>query len=77
MSRKGCSADNAAVEGFFSRVKNEFFHERDFDKCGTKKFMKLLNEYILWYNDDRIMLGLDGGMSPMKYRKKFGLDLTV
>lgn len=29
MSRKGCSPDNSAMEGFFGRLKNEFFHHRD------------------------------------------------
>ena len=28
MSAKGCSPDNAAAEGFFGRLKQEFFHER-------------------------------------------------
>lgn len=26
MSAKGCSPDNAAMEGFFGRPENEFFH---------------------------------------------------
>ena len=30
MSAKGCSPDNAAAEGFFGRLKQEFFHKRDF-----------------------------------------------
>ena len=29
MSKKGCSPDNSAMEGFFGRLKNEFFHHRD------------------------------------------------
>lgn len=29
MSRKGCSPDNAACEGFFGRLKNEMFYPRD------------------------------------------------
>lgn len=29
MSRKGCSSDNAACEGFFGRVKNEIFYGRN------------------------------------------------
>lgn len=28
MSKKGCSPDNAACEGFFGRLKNEFFYHR-------------------------------------------------
>lgn len=30
MSTKGCSPDNAAAEGFFGHLKQEFFHKRDF-----------------------------------------------
>lgn len=30
MSAKGCSPGNAAVEGFFGHLKQEFFHKRDF-----------------------------------------------
>ena len=30
MSAKGCSPDNAAAEGFFGRLKQEFFHKRSF-----------------------------------------------
>lgn len=29
MSKKGCSPDNSACEGFFGRVKNEMFYVRD------------------------------------------------
>jgi transposase InsO family protein len=29
MSRKGCSSDNAACEGFFGRIKNEMFYGRN------------------------------------------------
>lgn len=29
MSKKGCSPDNAACEGFFGRLKTEFFYGRD------------------------------------------------
>lgn len=30
MSAKGCSPDNTAAEGFFGRLKQEFFHRRSF-----------------------------------------------
>lgn len=29
MSRKGCSLDNAACEGFFGRLKNEMFYNHN------------------------------------------------
>ena len=30
MSKKGCSPDNSACEGFFGRMKNEMFYGRSF-----------------------------------------------
>ena len=35
-------------------------------------FMDALDEYIHWYNEERIELSL-GGMSPMRYRRSLGL----
>ena len=29
MSKKGCSPDNSACEGFFGRIKNEMFYSRE------------------------------------------------
>ena len=37
MSQKGCSADNAACEGLFGRLKNEFFYYRDCSTTETGK----------------------------------------
>lgn len=33
MSAKGCEPDSAAVEDFFGRLKQEFFHKRCFRGC--------------------------------------------
>lgn len=38
MSGKGRSQDNAACEGFFGRLKNEFFHYRDWDGVSREEF---------------------------------------
>ena len=48
MSAKGCSADNAAAEGFFGRLKQEFYHRRDFTGTTTDRFMAALDEYLTW-----------------------------
>jgi len=42
MSAKGCSPDNAAAEGFFGRLKNEFHHGRDWRGVGYEEFRKHL-----------------------------------
>lgn len=72
MSAKGCSPDNAACEGFFGRMKNEFFYPRDWRTVTLGQFMEALNSYLRWYNDKRIKKSL-GGLSPMEYRSSLGL----
>ena len=72
MSKKGCSPDNSAMEGFFGRLKVEFFYGRDWSGWSIHGFMDAPDEYIHWYNEERIKLSLRG-MSPMQYRKSLGL----
>lgn len=72
MSKKGCSPDNSAMEGFFGRLKVEFFYGRDWSGWSIHGFMDALDEYTHWYNEERIKLSL-GGMSPMQYRRSLGL----
>jgi len=50
MSRKGCSPDNAACEGFFGRLKNEIFYPRDWRATTLDQFMAEVDSYIRWYN---------------------------
>ena len=71
MSAKGCSPDNAACEGFFGRLKNEFFHWRDWRGVSADEFMGRLEEYLAYYRDERIKESL-GWLSPMEYRRKLG-----
>lgn len=72
MSRKGCSPDNSACEGFFGRLKNEFFYHRDWSGVAVESFMQLPDEYIRFYNERRKKQSL-GWMSPMQYRISKGL----
>lgn len=72
MSKKGCSPDNSAMEGFFGRLKVEFFYERDWSGWSLDRFMDALDDYIHWYNEERIKLSL-GGISPVQYRRSLGL----
>jgi len=68
MSKKGCSPDNAACEGFFGRLKNEFFYGESWIDVSIGDFIEQLDEYLEWYNYKRIKLSL-GGISIMKYRE--------
>ena len=72
MSAKGCSPDNAACEGFFGRLKNEFFFHRDWSGVAVESFMELLDGYIRFYNERRKKQSL-GWMSPRQYRSSKGL----
>ena len=71
MSRKACSPDNAAMEGFFGRVKNEFFHHRDWRGVGFEEFSGRLDAYLRYYREGRIKRSL-GWLSPDEYRRKLG-----
>lgn len=72
MSKKGCSPDNAACEGFFGRLKNETFYGRSWIDISIEDFIAEINSYIQWYNTKRIKQSL-GYMSPVEYRHSLGL----
>ncbi len=72
MSRKGCSPDNAACEGFFGRLKTELFYSRDWQTISTDQFIEVVDSYIRWYNEKRIKISL-GTLSPIEYRERLGL----
>lgn len=71
MSAKGCSPDNAAAEGFFGRLKQEFFHKRGFQGVSIDEFITSLDEYMVWYGGKRIKT--EYGMSIMDKRIELGL----
>jgi len=72
MSKKGCSPDNSACEGFFGRLKNEMFYGISWAGVTIDQFIEQLDTYIRWYAEKRIKISL-GGMSPLDYRKSLGL----
>ncbi|MGF6540548.1 IS3 family transposase [Paraburkholderia youngii] len=72
MSRKGCSPDNAACEGFFGRLKTELFYPRDWQATTVEQFIEVVDSYIRWYNAKRIKVSL-GSLSPLEYRESLGI----
>ena len=71
MSAKGCSPDNAAAEGFFGRLKQEFYYNRDHRDDGIDEFIDALEAYMVWYRDERIKTQY--GTSITKRRRRLGL----
>ena len=67
MSKKGCSPDNAACEGFFGRLKNEMFYGVPWIGVSIQEFVIQLDKYLHLYADKRIKLSL-GGLSSVQYR---------
>ena len=72
MSKKGCSPDNSACEGFFGRLKNEMFYCRTWVNVSSSEFIKILDEYLKWYCEKRVKLSM-GGMSPVEFRESRGI----
>ena len=65
MSRKGTCLDNAAMEGFFSHLKEEWFRIQQPETI--EQFHAGLSEYMQWWNTTRIQKRL-GYLSPDEYR---------
>ena len=65
MSRKGNCLDNSVMENFFGLLKSELFYLQKFNSY--EDFHVRLEEYIDYYNTERIKLKLKG-MSPVEYR---------
>lgn len=65
MSRKGNCLDNAVVENFFGTLKSECFYLQQFSS--TEELKSAIEEYISYYNNERISLKLKG-LSPVEYR---------
>lgn len=68
MSRSGNCHDNAAMESFFGTLKSEFFYLNSFSSI--EELQLGLDDYIQYYNQDRIKLKLKG-LSPIDYRMRF------
>jgi putative transposase len=54
MSRRGNCWDNAPMENFFGHLKEEYL--RQFKKTSFKEMQQLIDEYIYFYNYERIQL---------------------
>ena len=68
---KGYTPDNVAYEGFFGRLKNEMFYNRNWLNISIDEFINEVNKYIKWYAYKKRKLFL-GGLNPLSYRKSLG-----
>ena len=67
MSRKGNSMDNGMMENFFGILKTEMFYEQEDNYKNLDDLIKAIDDYIYYYNYDRIKVKLKG-LSPVNYR---------
>lgn len=67
MSRKGNCYDNAVMENFFGHLKAEMYHGEHY--ANVDDFCQALNDYISWYNNERLQQRLKG-LPPMQYRNQ-------
>lgn len=72
LKQNSCSPDNAAAEGFFGRMKTESVYPEHWEKRTRDEVLVLIDEYIHWYNHERIKQSL-GWMSPVQYRQSQGM----
>ena len=63
---------NSHADGFFGRIKIEFFYGRDWSGVALDEFADMLDAYLRWYRDVRLKSDL-GYKSPMRYRRDLGL----
>lgn len=74
MSKKGCSLDNSACEGFFGHLKTEMFNNHDWDQCTIDDFINEIDNYMHWYCQERIKLTL-GELNSLDYRRSIGVSV--
>lgn len=68
MSRKGNCYDNCIIESFFGTLKNEIYYGHEKDYKSFEEFSKALDEYIYYFNNQRIQ-SKTKWMSPVVYRE--------
>lgn len=66
MSRKGNCLDNAKTENLFSKMKKEMYYGHENDFHSYEEVKKTVDEYVRWYNEERIVTRLGG--APVGHR---------
>ena len=69
MSRKGNCLDNSKMETFFGTLKKAIWFGRERDYKSPEELIAAIDDYIEWYNKERIQVKLKG-LSPLQFRKQ-------
>mgnify|MGYP003303431483 FL=1 len=69
MSRKGNSIDDGLMENFFGLLKTEMYYEQEYKYKDLNDLSKAIDDYIYYYNNDRIKSRLKG-LTPIEYRNQ-------
>lgn len=67
MSRKGNCWDNAVAESFFKSIKHEWLYR--FKYTSSNQLFDSIDQYITWYNTERLHSSL-GYLSPLEMERK-------
>ena len=68
-SRKGNCMDNSLMENFFGIMKNEMFYRQEYEFETLDQLKKAMEEYIKYYNEERIKVKLKG-LTPLQARNQ-------
>lgn len=71
MSRKGCSPDNARMEGFFGTLKCELWHPRDWSGETVEGLMAEVDAWMRHFREGRRSQAL-GWLTPDEHRRALG-----
>ena len=69
MSRKGNCLDNSKMETFFSTLKKAIWFGRERSYMSPEELIAAIDEYIRWYNEERIQVKLKG-LTPLQFRRQ-------
>jgi len=75
MSRKGNSIDDGLMENFFGILKTEMFYDQEDNYKNINELSKAIDEYIYYYNNDRIKSRLKG-LTPIEYRNQALMNIV-
>lgn len=69
MSRKGNCLDNSKMETFFSTLKKAIWFGRERSYMSPEELIAAIDEYIRWYNEERIQVKFKG-LTPLQFRRQ-------